>query len=100
MPGLAIVRVGTDKHTPARIIDEFRADDDDMPQLKAAYIDTDVYVGNDQVKTLKDLKSKEDLIGDVILLLQSPAKNVLGALQSGGNTLTGLLKALGEREEA
>ncbi|MEL6636771.1 MAG: 50S ribosomal protein L10 [Bacteroidota bacterium] len=85
---------------PARIIDEFRADDDDMPQLKAAYIDTDVYVGNDQVKTLKDLKSKEDLIGDVILLLQSPAKNVLGALQSGGNTLTGLLKALGEREEA
>ena len=86
-------------NVPARIIDEFRSEDEDMPQLKAAYIDTAVYVGNDQIKVLKALKSKEELIGEIISILQSPAKNVVSALKSGGATLSGLLKALGEREE-
>lgn len=85
-------------NVPAKVIKEFRKDSE-RPILKAAYIDTDVYVGDDQLDALATLKSKEDLIGDVITLLQSPIKNVLGSLQSGGNTLSGLLKALEERGE-
>ncbi len=87
---------------PAKIIKEFRKDDksdNPKPALKAAYIDSDVFVGDDQVKPLSELKSKEDLIGDIILLLESPIKNVIGSLQSGGNTISGLLKALEERGE-
>ena len=87
---------------PAKILKEFRKgdkSDNPKPALKAAYIDSDVFVGDDQIKTLAELKSKEDLIGDVILLLQSPIKNVIGSLQSGGNTISGLLKALEERGE-
>ena len=82
--------------TPAKVIDEFRKGKE-KPVLKAAYIDAEVYVGDEQIDELKALKSKEDLIGDVILLLQSPIKNVLGSLNSGGTTITGLLKALEER---
>ena len=83
---------------PAKLIKEFRGKDE-RPILKAAYIDKDVFVGDEQLDVLKALKSKEDLIGEVILLLQSPIKNVLGSLQSGGNTISGLLKALEERAE-
>jgi len=88
-------------NVPARIIKEFRKDYD-RPVLKAAYIETAVYVGDEQIEPLSKLKSKEELIGDVILLLQSPAKNVLSALQSGEQKLAGLIKALEERggEEA
>ena len=85
-------------NAPARVIKEFRGKDDEKPALKAAYIDTSVFVGDDQLEALSNLKSKDELLGEVITLLQSPVKNVLGALQSGGNTLSGLLKALGERE--
>lgn len=85
--------------TPAKVIDEFRKDGE-KPVLKAAYIDTDVFVGDEQLSALKALKSKEDLIGEVILLLESPIKNVLGSLQSGGSTISGLLKALEERAES
>lgn len=83
-------------NVPAKIISEFRKDYD-RPILKAAYVDTAVYIGDDQLDTLKNIKSKEELIGDIITLLQSPVKTVLGSLQSGGNTITGLLKALEER---
>ncbi len=84
---------------PAKILKDFRDDKKiERPVLKAAYIDTDVFVGDDQIKPLTELKSKEDLLGEVIVLLQSPIKNVMGALQSGGNTVSGLLKALEERE--
>lgn len=88
-------------NVPARIIDEFRKEDENLekPEIKAAYIDTAVYVGHDQIKVLKALKSKEELIGEIITILQSPAKTVISSLQSGGATLSGLLKALGEREE-
>ena len=86
-------------NSPARIIKEFRKKNE-KPVLKGAYIDTDVYVGDDMLDTLAALKSKEELIGEIITLLQSPIKNVVGALQSGGNTLTGLLKSLEERGES
>ena len=85
-------------NAPAKLLKEFRKKHP-KPELKAAYIDTDVYLGDDQIDSLATLKSKEDLIGDVILLLQSPIKNVLGSLQSGGTTIMGLLKALEERGE-
>lgn len=84
-------------NVPAKIIKEFRKTND-KPVLKAAYIESDVFSGDDQIAVLADLKSKEDLIGEIIGLLQSPMKNVLGSLQSGGNTIMGLLKALEERE--
>ncbi len=81
---------------PAKVIKEFR-EAGDRPLLKGAYISKDVFIGDDQIDTLRTLKSKEDLIGDVLLLLQSPIKNVLGSLQSGGNTIGGILKALEDR---
>ncbi len=85
-------------NVPAKLLKEFR-ENHERPLLKAAYIDSDVYLGDDQIDVLSELKSKEDLIGDVILLLQSPAKNVVASLQSGGQTISGLLKALSERGE-
>jgi large subunit ribosomal protein L10 len=84
-------------NTPARVIQEFRKKLDGKPVLKAASIDSDLYIGDENVKLLSELKSKNELIGDVISLLQSPAKNVLSALLSGKNTLAGLVKALEER---
>ncbi len=86
-------------NVPAHLIKEFRGKDGEYPILKAAYIESSIYMGDDQVAVLAALKSKEDLIGEVIGLLQSPVKNVLGSLQSGGNTIMGLLKALEERGE-
>lgn len=85
-------------NAPAKILKEFRKTHD-KPVLKAAYIDTDVFLGDDQIGPLSELKSKEDLLGEVIGLLQSPAKNVLSALQSGSQTIAGLIKALEERGE-
>ena len=85
-------------NAPARVIKEFRGKDAERPILKAAYIDSAIYQGDDQLKALSDLKSKEELLGDLLGLLQAPIHNVLGALNSGGNTLSGLLKALEERE--
>jgi len=85
-------------NSPAKVITDFRGDDE-RPLLKAAYIDTDVYIGDEQLKALSALKSKEELIGEIIGLLQSPAKNVISALNSGGSTISGLLKALEARGE-
>ena len=81
---------------PATIIKDFRKTHE-RPLLKAAYIDTGVFIGDDQIEVLVKLKSKEELVGEIIMLLQSPAKNVISALQSGGQTISGLLKALEER---
>ena len=67
------------------------------PVLKAAFIDTDVFVGDDQLEALKTLKSKQDLIGEIIGLLQSPAKNVISGLNAGGK-LASLIKALEDRQ--
>ncbi len=85
---------------PAMIISSFRKDaNTDKPLLKAAFIDGDVFEGNDQLKALVTLKSKNDLIGEVIGLLQSPAKNVISGLNAG-NKLAGLIKALEDRAGA
>jgi large subunit ribosomal protein L10 len=83
---------------PAMIISAFRKEskDGDKPVLKAAFIDGDVFVGDNQLAALRDLKSKQDLIGEIIGLLQSPAKNVISALNAGGK-LASLVKALEER---
>lgn len=83
-------------NAPARLIKEFRGDGS-KPALKAAYIDSDIYFGEDSLDALIALKSKDELIGDVIMLLQSPAKNVISALMSGGSTIAGLVKTLEER---
>jgi large subunit ribosomal protein L10 len=81
---------------PAKIIKEFRKSAE-KPVIKAAYIDTSIFVGDDQMDALVNLKSKEQLIGEIIGLLQSPAKNVISALKSGGSTIAGLVKTLQER---
>ena len=81
---------------PAKLIKQLRKQGD-KPILKAAYIDSAIFVGDNQIDTLIKLKSKEQLIGEIIGLLQSPAKNVVSALQSGGNTIAGLVKTLQER---
>lgn len=86
-------------NAPAKVVKEFRKKNN-KPLLKAAYIDTDVFIGDEHLETLAALKSKEELVGDIVLLLQSPAKNVLSALQSGGSTISGLVKALQERAGA
>ncbi|MGK6351884.1 50S ribosomal protein L10 [Parapedobacter sp. DT-150] len=83
-------------NAPAKLIKELRKEGD-KPVLKGAYIDSAIFVGDNQVDALSQLKSKNELIGDIIGLLQSPAKNVVSALQSGGNTLAGLVKTLQER---
>lgn len=85
-------------NVPAKVIKEFRKKGE-KPALKSAYIDSSIYTGDEMLDTLAALKSREELIGEVISLLQSPVKNVLGSLQSGGNTLSGLLKALEMRGE-
>lgn len=87
-------------NVPAKLIKEFRAKNKrlEKPVFKAAYVEESVYVGENQLDALVNLKSKEELIGDVIALLQSPAKNVISALQSGGQTIVGVLKTLSEKE--
>lgn len=86
-------------NVPAKIIKKFKKEDaQERPSFKAASIDTDIFIGEDQLSVLASLKSKQELIGEVITLLQSPAKNVISALQSGENKLAGLVKTLSERE--
>jgi large subunit ribosomal protein L10 len=81
---------------PAKLIKQLRKGGD-KPVLKAAYIDSAIFIGDNQIDTLIKLKSKEQLIGEIIGLLQSPAKNVISALQSGGTIIAGVVKTLQER---
>lgn len=81
---------------PAKVIKEFRKKSD-RPILKGAYVEESVYIGDENIDALVNIKSKDELIGDVITLLQSPAKNVISALQSGGGKLAGIIKTLSER---
>jgi large subunit ribosomal protein L10 len=83
-------------NVPAKLIKDFRKKSD-KPILKGAWVDEAVFIGDDQLDALSELKSKNELIGEVITLLQSPVSNVMSALQSGNNTLAGLLKTLEER---
>ena len=83
---------------PAKLIKEFRKTAP-KPILKGAYVEETIYLGDEQLDALVNIKSKNELIGDIILLLQSPAKNVISALQSSGNKLSGIVKTLSERPE-
>jgi large subunit ribosomal protein L10 len=85
-------------NTPAKLIKEFRKTNE-KPVLKGAYVEESVYIGDNMVDTLATIKSKNELIGDIIALLQSPAKNVVSALSSGGNKLAGIVKTLSEKPE-
>ncbi len=81
---------------PAKIIKDFRKKSD-KPILKGAFIEESVYVGDDQINNLVSIKSREELIGEIISILQSPAKNLISALKSGGGKVSGILKSLSER---
>jgi len=83
---------------PAKLIKEFRKANP-KPLLKAAFVEESIYVGENQLETLVSLKSKNELVADVIALLQSPAKNVVSGLQSGRNILAGVVKTLSEKEQ-
>ena len=84
-------------NAPAKLIKEFRKSTSDLLNFKAAYVEESFYVGAEQLDALVAIKSKNELIADVIALLQSPAKNVVSALQSGGSKLHGVLQTLSER---
>ncbi len=84
-------------NAPAKVIKAFRKKSE-KPLLKGAFIEEAIYIGDDQLNTLVEIKSKDELIGDIIGLLQSPAKNVISALKSGGSTIAGIVKTLSERE--
>jgi large subunit ribosomal protein L10 len=85
-------------NAPAKLIKNFRKKDDTLPMLKGAFVEESVYVGEGQLEALANIKSKNELIADVVALLQSPAKNVISALQSGGNKLHGILETLSNKE--
>ena len=84
-------------NVPAKLLKEYTKEG--VPSLKAAYAEESFFVGADKLDELAALKSKSELIADVVALLQSPVKNVVSALQSGANTIHGVLKTLGERPE-
>jgi len=85
-------------NAPAKVIKEYRKKLEGKPGFKAASIESALFIGEEHLNTLTELKSKNELIGEIISLLQSPAKNVLSALLSGKNTVAGLVKALEERK--
>lgn len=85
-------------NVPGRVIREFRKKSD-KPILKAAWIEEAIYIGDEHMNALADLKSKEEVIGDIVMLLQSPMKNVISALSSGKQTIAGLVKALQDKPE-
>ena len=98
LKGNTSIMISETGNAPAKVIKEFRKKSE-KPLLKGAYIEEAVYVGDEQLENLVNIKSKEEVIGDIIGLLQSPAKNVISALKSGGSTLSGLVKTLSERAE-
>ena len=85
-------------NAPAKLIKKFRDKNDTIPALKGAFVEETVYVGEGQLETLANIKSKNELIADVVALLQSPAKNVVSALQSGATKLHGILETLSNKE--
>ena len=96
LKGTTAVMFSEVANAPAKLLKEYK---DGVPSLKAAYAEEGIYVGADQLDALANIKSKNEVIADIVALLQSPAKNVISALQSGGNTIHGVLKTLGERAE-
>jgi large subunit ribosomal protein L10 len=96
LKGSSSILFSKSANAPAKLIKQLRKSGD-KPVLKAAYIDSAVFIGDNQLDALVNLKSKEELVADIIALLQSPAKNVISGLQSGGNKLAGIVKTLQER---
>jgi large subunit ribosomal protein L10 len=99
LKGPSSIMFAESSKTPAKLIKEFRASHK-MPVLKAAFIEESLYVGDENLDMLITLKSREDLIADVVALLQSPMKNVVSGLKSGGSKIAGILKTLSEKTEA
>ncbi len=96
LKGSTAVMFSNNGNTPAKMIREFRKSHP-KPLIKGAYVEESVYTGDNLIETLAALKSREELIGDIIMLLQSPAKNVISALQSGGSTIHGVLETLSKK---
>ena len=94
LKGTTAVMFSEVANAPAKLLKEYK---DGVPSLKAAYAEEGIYVGADQLEALANIKSKNEVIADIVALLQSPAKNVISALQSGGSTLHGVLKTLSEK---
>ena len=98
LKGNTTVMISDYGNAPAKIIKKFRKDGD-KPILKGAFIDEAIYIGDEQIDFLSTLKSKQEIIGEIIALLQSPAKNVISALKSSGGKIAGLVKTLTEKPE-
>jgi large subunit ribosomal protein L10 len=98
LKGNTSIMFAEEPKAPASVIKTFRKKSD-KPVLKAAHIEEEIYIGDTNLSLLAQLKSKNELIGDIITLLQSPAKNVISSLQSSSNKLSGIVKALSERQE-
>ncbi len=96
LKGNTSIMIAEAGNAPAKVIKEFRKKSN-KPLLKGAFVEEAIYLGDDQLDALVNIKSKEELIGDIITLLQSPAKNVISALQSGGQKLSGILTTLSEK---
>ena len=96
LKGNTSVMIAEVSNAPAKVIKNFRKKSE-RPILKGAMIEEDIYVGDEQLETLFTIKSKEELIGDIIMLLQSPAKNVISALSSSGGKLSGILQTLSNK---
>ena len=96
LKGNTSIMIAEAGNAPAKVIKEFRKKSN-KPLLKGAFVEEAIYLGDDQLDALVNIKSKEELIGDIITLLQSPAKNVISALQSSGQKLSGILTTLSEK---
>jgi large subunit ribosomal protein L10 len=96
LKGSTSVMFSNTGNAPAKLIKEFRRKND-KPLLKGAYVQECVYLGDNMLDSLVSLKSRDELIGDIVMILQSPAKNVISALQSGGNTIHGVLETLSKK---
>lgn len=94
--GPTTILISPNPKAPAQLIDEFRKSEE-RPILKAAYIDTAVFIGDDQLKALTQLKSKEEMVGEIIGLLQSPGRRLASQLKATGGKLAGIVKTLEER---
>lgn len=96
LKGNTSIFIAESGNAPAKLIKDFRKKSN-IPLLKGAFIHQSIYIGDNQLDALVALKSKEEVIGEIVTILQSPAKNVISALKSGGNTIAGLVKTLSER---
>ena len=98
LKGNTTIMISDKGNAPAKVIKNFRKGGD-KPILKGAFIDEAIYIGDEQIDFLSTLKSKEEIIGEIITLLQSPAKNIISALKSSGGKISGLVKTLSEKTD-